>query len=248
MIKRYFGQYRVFALLVAMVFVGNFGIASAEDASSTNYKVTDTQFGSGSVSDCSSSYCANATTGDLAAGDTNSTNFQAQAGSDDGSDAEVPLLEVIAIGGVNDLGTLSTTATATASSVVKVKAYDISGYVIEISGAAPNEESYHIHTPSTPTTSQVGTEQFGVNLVANTSPSVGADPVQIPNSSFSYGEPTSNYDTPNEFMYNNGDEVASSSVSSGETDYTVSMIMNISENTPGGQYTGTYSAVVVPVY
>jgi hypothetical protein len=248
MITRFHGRYQVCALLMALVLVGNFGIVSAEDASSSDYKITDTQFGSGSVQDCSTTYCANGTAGDLTAGSTSSPTFKAEGGSDDGSDADVPLLEVIELGGVNDLGTLSTTATATASSQLKVLAYNISGYTVEIAGTAPNMGSYVVNTPSSPTASLVGTEQFGVNLVANTDPSVGANPVQVPDTSFSYGEPTSNYDTPNKFMYNNGDEIASSTTSSGETDYTVSMIMNISENTPGGQYTGNYNAVVVPVY
>jgi hypothetical protein len=248
MIRKFFGLYRVFALLVVMATLGNFGIAFAENASSTNYKVTDTQFGSGSVSDCSSSYCANATTGDLAVGKGSSSSYQAQFGAPQGSDSTTPLLEVIEVGGLNNLGILSSTSTATTSTTVKVRAYNISGYTIQISGTPPQEGTYTLKTPSTPTISQVGSEQFGINMVANTAPSAGADPVQVPDSSYSYGEPTSNYDTTNKFMYNQGDVIASSTSSTGETDYTISMILNISNTTPGGQYSGTYDAVVVPVY
>ena len=45
-----------------------------------------------------------------------------------------------------------------------------------------------------------------------------------------------------------GDVVASSDTSSSETDYTMSMIINVSNVTPGGRYNGVFSAVVVPLY
>lgn len=223
------------------------GVAWAEDANSPNYKITDTQFGAGAGAGCSADYCANSSTGGLTNGNSSSTNYQAQFGTySPGS--STPLLEVIENGGQISLGILSPTSTATATSEVKVRAYNIAGYTIQMSGASPSQGVHHLNTPSTPTTSQPGTEQFGINLVANTTPNVGAAPVQVPDSSFSYGTPESNYATTNKYMYNPGDAVASSPSSSGETDYTISMIFNISNSTPGGQYTGSYDAVVVPVY
>jgi hypothetical protein len=85
----------------------------------------------------------------------------------------------------------------------------------------------------------------------------------VPDGTFSYGSVVSGQDTvngtnPNSgggyydaqdmFMYNDGDVVAHSLSSSGETDYTMSMIINVSGVTPGGRYTGVYSAVAVPVF
>jgi hypothetical protein len=91
-------------------------------------------------------------------------------------------------------------------------------------------------------------EQFGINLAANTSPHIGAGPVQVPSNTYSFGAVESGYSQADLYKYSNGDAIAYSNSSSGETDYTLSMIINISAVTPGGQYTGNFSAVAVPVF
>jgi hypothetical protein len=239
--------YRVCALLVLvpMVFLANYAVAHAEDATSSHYQVTDTQFGAGAGSGCSTSYCANSTAGDLVVGSGSSAHYQAEFGSDT---EDMPLLEVIANGGSTSFGTLTTAAAATASVGVDVRAYEISGYTIQFAGAAPSQGEHQLDTPSTPTASQPGTEQFGINLVSNTFPTVGANPEQVPDSTFSFGQAATGYNTPDDFQYSDGAIVAQSDSSSGETDYTISMIINISDATPAGQYTGSYDAIVVPVY
>jgi hypothetical protein len=94
-----------------------------------------------------------------------------------------------------------------------------------------------MHALSTPTASIPGTEQFGMNLVANTSPiTFGANPSQNPSSVFSFGAAASGYNTANLYKYVQGSTIASSNSSSGETDYTISYIYNISNSTPGGYY------------
>ncbi len=242
-------QYRIVILALAILLAWglSFGVSWAEDASSSNYKVTNTQFGAGSGSGCSTSYCANSSAGTVGGNNGSSTSYQAQFTTQTpGSDT--PLLEVIEDSGQVNLGIIDPNSTATVTNQVKVKAYNVSGYTLQISGAPPSQ-GYHSLTPlSTPTASHPGTEQFGINLAANTTPNVGTAPAQVPDSSFSFGVPTSNYGTANKFMYNDGDAIASSSSSSGETDYTLSMIFNVSYLTPGGQYTGAYNTVVVPVY
>lgn len=248
MIKERIRQYLVFAMFVAALLMGSPGTVMAQTSSSNDYQVTQTQFGAGSaLNDCSSSYCAaKASVGDAVDGSGSSNNYQATFGADTSAE---PLLEVIAQAGNSNLGTLTSTTTATATESVKVRCYLSDGYSIQIAGASPSEGGEHnLDTPTTPTASHPGTEQFGINLVANTTPSVGADPVQVPSSQTSFGEPTANYDIPNEYQYINGDIIASSATSSGETDYTISMIFNISNVTPGGNYSGNYSAVVVPAY
>jgi hypothetical protein len=94
-----------------------------------------------------------------------------------------------------------------------------------------------------------GVEQFGINLVSNTSPaSFGSDPVQLPDSSASFGQPSPGYNIPNTFKYNDGDIIAESSKSSGKTCFVVSYVVNVSSVTPAGTYlfdqiivaTGTY--------
>ena len=94
--------------------------------------------------------------------------------------------------------------------------------------------------------SQIGIEQFGINLVANTAPaSVGANPVF---GLFASGAASPNYGSSNTYRYVSGETIALAEKSSGVTTYTISYIANVGNLTPGGQYksnqiiicTGTY--------
>jgi len=124
-----------------------------------------------------------------------------------------------------------------------------------MTGPPPSQGTHTLRVPYTvnsgqdvPFTSQPGAEQFGMNLADNTAPNIGSAPVQVPSGDFSFGSVLDPYGSSDEFMYKDGDAVAGSSVSTGETDYTLSMILNISNVTPGGQYKSNFSAVVVPQY
>jgi hypothetical protein len=95
----------------------------------------------------------------------------------------------------------------------------------------------------------VGTEQFGINLVANTNPTTfGANPVQQPDSTFSYGAAATGYNTANLFKYVKGDVVASSSKSSGTTVYTISYLYNISPVTDAGEYRFSHVLVATATF
>lgn len=242
-----FRQYAKHALLAAVLFccIGA-GTVAAESSSSNSYKVMDTQFGSSStVQTCSTSYCAKASLGDVVAGSSSASGYTARFGELSGSD---PLLEVIVGGGSGNLGDLDTTTTATMTMTVQVRNYLSGGYVLQVIGAPPKYGSHTLSALSSPTASDPGTEQFGINIVANTSPSVGTNPAQVPSSETSFGVANSGYDTANLFKFSSGDVVAHSNSSSGRTDYTVSMIVNISSVTPAGRYSADFNAVVVPVY
>ena len=56
------------------------------------------------------------------------------------------------------------------------------------------------------------------------------------------------YNIPNWFKYRSGETVARSLTDSGRTDYTVTMIVNISSSTPAGEYAGDFAAVVIPAF
>jgi hypothetical protein len=180
-------------------------------------------------------------------GNGSSANYSAKFGS---FTTDVPLLEVVVAGGIQNVGVLQSTTTATVSDTIKVRSYLMQGYSIYITGASPTQGTHHLNTMVTgcPCTSQVGTEQFGINLAANTTPNVGAGPVEVPSAAFSFGTVLGNYNQSNHFKYIDGDSVADSLKSTGETDYTLSMILNISAATPAGHYAGNFSAVVVPTY
>lgn len=244
-------RYRQYGLVIALsllLCVGFAGRATAT-SSSANYSVNEVQFGSGgSLHDCSTNFCAKTSAGDTTVGNTSSTSYSALTGT---NTTDVPLLEVTVAGGNQDLGTLDSTHTGTATMSIHVRTYLSNGYTLQITGAAPTQGSHHLRIPigqdGSPFTSQQGVEQFGINMVANNTPGIGADPVAVP----SGDHPdviAAGYVTPNLFKYIDGDPVAASDVSNGEIDYTMSMILNVSNVTPGGHYSGTYSAVVVPTY
>jgi hypothetical protein len=159
-----------------------------------------------------------------------------------------PLLEVIVDPGVSNLGTLTAEQTAYKTSIVRVRSYLSNGYILQVFGNPPKYGGHTLSTPSTPSSSVPGTEQFGINAALNTTPSVGADAVQVPSNETSFGVVNDDYKIPNKFKYVNGGEVARSLTESGQTDYTISMIVNISNATPAGHYSGDFSVVVTPFY
>jgi hypothetical protein len=221
--------------------------AGPQQSNSTNYGVSEVNFGSGGeLHACSTAYCAKQSAGELTAGNTASTSFQAQAGFNTNREE---LLEVSVTGGAVDIGTLSPSAVTFGSVAFSVRNYLASGYAVILAGQAPTNKSGHTLTPmSSAGTSSPGTEQFGVNLKSNSSPAVGVDPVQIPDSSFSFGAASTGYNTANNFKFASGDTIAASPTSSGETDYTLSFIENITTNSSAGQYAAGLSVIVVSTF
>jgi hypothetical protein len=234
---------------VALAFImtlGFSGVAVADTSTSPHYMVNETQFGSGSsLHDCSSHYCAKTSAGDTTVGSTSSASFSAQSGS---NTSNVPLLEVIVEGGSQDMGLLDASTTGTAVSTIKIRTYLTGGYSLYVAGGLPTQGTHTISRLATPSTSQPGAEQFGINLADNTSPNIGASVVQVPDSTTSFGQVDDDYNQADLFMYNDGAQVGHSDKDSGETDYTLSMILNISNVTAGGHYAGTYSAIVASAF
>jgi len=243
--NRGIGKFARYLLLAVAIAVCGAPAVFAETSNSTHYQLNDSSFTAGSAAKtCSTSYCSQTSIGSTAgttAGATTKATFGPVTQSQ-------PELQVIVDPGTSDLGVLTTERTAIKTTSIKILNYLSSGYLVQIIGDPPTYSGHKLATPSTPTASTQGTEQFGINAVANTNPSVGADPVQVPSGTFSFGVVNDNYKTANEFMYNSGDVVMHSGSSSGETDFTLSFIVNISNATPAGHYHGDYSAVVIPSY
>jgi hypothetical protein len=244
--KRRFRRYVQLILLAVVVVSGGTGTMVAAISSSSNYQVTETEFGAGSSAQtCSSQYCSQTSIGDISTGSSTTATYAAKFGSITGSD---PLLEMIVEPGESDLGVLTAEHTATKTTIIRIRNYLSGGYTLQIVGDAPKVGTHTLKTPTTPTASSPGTEQFAINAVANTTPSVGAGPVQVPSDQTSFGVVADDYLTPNLFKYVSGNVVAQSNRESGRTDYTISMIVNISNATPAGYYSGDYAAIVIPVY
>ena len=225
---------------------GFFAFVAADSSSSAHYQVQNAQFGAGGSSySCSTSLCSQSAIGDITAGNASSKNYKMSFEPDPYS---IPEMEVITIGGTQNLGYLDTNHTSTASDIVKVLDYSGSGYALQITGTPPGQGTHELDALTSPSSAHAGAEQFGINLVANTDPAVGASPVQVTSDANDYGQPTANYDSPNLFNYNNGDYVATDKGGDGETDYTISMIIDISNTTPLGHYSAAFNTVVVPAY
>lgn len=246
-------------LSLIVVLVGSTGKVTAAQSCSGSYCVDQTVFGSGSeLNACSTNYCSKQSAGELTVGNTSSANYQAQAGNN--TDRQ-PYLQLIVNNANLDLGVLTTTTTKTASATFSVKSYLAGGYVVVNASPPPQNGGNTINALTTPTASSTGTEQFGINLVANSCPTnnptsgpggcsggLGANPVQVPDNTFSYGQVASGYNTPNLFKYVNGDAIASSSKSSGETDYTISYLFNINDITAGGTFTMNHVLVATATF
>ncbi len=220
----------------------------AAQSSSNNFQVNEVFFGSGGeLNACSTTYCSKQSAGELAVGNTASTNYQAQAGF---NTDRTPYIEFTVSNTDVNLGTLNANSTKTATATFTVKAYLAHGYSVVNASDPPSNNSYTMQTLAVPTASAVGTEQFGINLVANTIPSIptSADPTYSPDNTFSFGQVSPDYSTTNLFKYAKDDTVAFSTASTSYTTYTVSYLFNVSSVTPGGTYllrhvlvaTGTY--------
>lgn len=215
--------------------------------SSSNYRIDESYIGPGGYIDSSSAlYTGRASLGDTGIGNTASNTYQAFGGY---TTADDEYLEIVVTGGTVDLGVQDPTVTATGNATFYVRSYIAQGYVVYSFGGPPTSENGDQIAGMALGSSVAGTEQFGINLVANTSPAVfGADPVQQPDNTFSFGYAATGYDTSDNYKYSIGDVIAKADSSSGRTDYTISYIMNISPLTPAGKYTMEHSLVATSTF
>lgn len=240
-------QLAVLGVSLAILFVWAGPIARAQ-SSSPNYKVEESFFGTGGELDASSpNYKAKQSAGETVVGNSASANYQFQGGF---NTSDEPLLEFAVNGGTYDLGILDYDETNYVAATFTVRNYLSSGYIITVNGESPTlPDGGHTLSPiAAPTAATPGTEQFGINLVDNSIPDIGADPVQIPDNTFSFGTAVVGYDTPNLFQFVDGATIGMSPKSSGQTNYTLSIIANIARETPAGQYGGSLSVQVVPTF
>lgn len=219
------------------------GLSFADTSASSHYQFIETDLGGGGLVPSSSAHYQSALSlGDNAIGNSASTNYQIEAGSQTTRD---PILTV----GINNtnanFGAFSPTTTATASASFSVIDYTSYGYTVQIAGNTPSYRGHSLPGMTTTGPPVTGTEQFGINLVKNTSPAVGADPAHGP---FAVGSASTNYNTPNNFRYVPGETIASAPKSSGQTTYTISYVADVTSITPGGQYTGGQIIIVTATY
>lgn len=217
---------------------------SADEPQSSNYKFSESSLGAGGlVQSSSANYQGRDTIGDVAVGNANSSNYQINAG---GTTTNDPSLSFSVGSGSINFGNFSATTPTVTTSTFTVLNYTSHGYVVQMFGTPPSNGSTTIDAMSTAGPSQVGVSQFGVNLVANTSPtSIGSN---LNNGQFGFGQVAPNYATPNQFRYVSGDTIALAPKSSGLTTYTITYLVNVPALTPGGEYTSDQTLIVTGTY
>lgn len=175
--------------------------------------------------------------GELATGETRSTNYIANIGFLAMVGNE-PVLTFDITDSSADLGTLTTgmvkadTAAFTAATTSK------SGYVIEFFGSPLSSPSHALTPLSSPNGSSPGNEQFGFNLRENNNPTIGNDPAG------GAGQAATGYSTPNAYKFSSGDVIAQVSTPSVYTNYTASFIGNITEVSDAGDYATNLTVVI----
>lgn len=140
-------------------------------------------------------------------------------------------------GGLINFGELSISTTRAATSQMLASTNAPYGYSITMAGTTMMAGNNSIPA-MTGSASQTGVSQFGLNARFNTGPSVGIDPVGP-----GLTMPSTEYNTPNQFSFNSGDIIASSSNTDDFRKLTVSYIVNRGREQPPGKYVATISYI-----
>jgi hypothetical protein len=241
--RTWVGLYLLLSLLIIGYIVSP---VFADPLKSTNFQFQETSLGgTGLFNSQSANYQTAGTAGGiLGLGNSASSSFQINAGNITTGD---PALAFAITNPNANFTNFSPALASVATSTFEVLNYTSYGYVVQVLGDSPtNEHGHTISAMSATAPSQAGTEQYGINLVANTSPvSLGANP---DHGQFGFGSASTNYGTPNEYRYVDGETIAVSPKSSGYTMYTISYIVNVNTLTPGGHYTANQTLICTGTY
>ena len=148
-----------------------------------------------------------------------------------------------ATGSTSALGTLTSSATGANTSQLGVGTNADSGYAITINGTTLTSGGNTITALATPTASSFGSEQFGVNLRANTTPVIGSNPAGSGS-----GAPTTDYNTVDSFKFVTGDIIASNATEDLFRLFTVSYIANITTITEPGSYSAVMTYICTATF
>lgn len=228
-------------------------VAQAQNSSSTSYEVYEAQFGSGGIAEqCSEGeFCAQGSLGANAVGRQSSDNFDAEAGV---LTQNQEFLEFVILGTNVNLGEITPSDTGTGTVGFYVRSYLSSGYTVYSTGTPPTIGGSEELDPLTSGgASQQGVEQFGINLVDNTTPDIGASFYHTPDSDFADGVIAAGYDQADVFRYVDGEAIVQSpgtpgNQGTGRTDYTVSYIANANILTPAGTYIMEHVLIAVATF
>ena len=146
----------------------------------------------------------------------------------------------------------SPTDTATALSEMAASTNASGGYSITVNGSTLTSGSNTVEALDTATISTVGTGQFGMNLKANTAPTIGAEVAPLPNGDDIRGQSAAGYNTVDTFKFTSGDVIAASDNNGvGPTNiqiFTSSYIVNVPGSQPAGTYTSTLTYICTATF
>lgn len=138
-----------------------------------------------------------------------------------------------------DLGQLSADSTLATQSQMAVGTNATGGFAITAVGTPLAAGTSVIDSPAEPTESKPGANQFGINLVANTAPFIGSDPV----GTWANAIPSPGYSTADHYKFVSGDVVAYSPNVSLMKKFTVSYILNSHKDVRPGVYSTTITYI-----
>lgn len=143
-------------------------------------------------------------------------------------------------GSLVDFGELSEFSTSTVTTQFAAATNDGLGLQVFLNGQTMTSGNNVIPALATQSNSIVGSSQFGLNLVSNSVPSVGANRT---GSGTTF--PNIGYSTSNQYRFVDGNLVARSTLPTDFNTFTVSYIVNVAEDQKPGFYASTliYTAV-----
>jgi hypothetical protein len=133
----------------------------------------------------------------------------------------------------SDIGVLTPVVTGSAQTQMVVATNADGGYSLWVQGGTMTSGTNTIPAMSGGP-SQRGVSQFGINLRANASPIVGQDPAGPGAATISAA-----YNLPDQFRYQTGDTLVTATNPDDNVKFTVSYIVNVNANQPGGVYATT---------
>jgi len=144
-----------------------------------------------------------------------------------------------------NMGAFSTTTPAIGTSMFSAATNGASGYTVSVAGTTLTNPGGTATIPAltSQTASAPGTSQFGINVAANTAPSVGA---AIAGTGTAVAAAT--YGTTNQFRFVSGDTLASVTGPSLGNTFTVSYLANVSPLQKAGTYTANLTFVCTPTF
>lgn len=137
-----------------------------------------------------------------------------------------------------DFGDLSSNSSSDATSQFMVATNAQNGYTVSLNGSTMTSGNNVIPNLTYPSGSKIGNGQFGLNVVTNTVPRVGSNPIGAGS-----GVPTTNYGASNLFTFNEGDNIVTAPAATDYNEFTTSYLVNVSSSQPEGVYSTTINYI-----